>query len=217
MRRSGKAAGSISAGPDRALFSHWIKRSLRIVVFVAAVVIPLYSQQRESGAQKEEAETEKLSGRKWINFALLVAALGYLIAKKAPAFFNARTEEIQKAIKDATGLKIDADFRASEADRRMATLAQEIQKLREAAKADMERESRRIDAETLAALHRIQQHTTQEIESLRYQATLLVREHAVWLATDLAISRLRDRPEQIKQNELVHVFSANVLKEPHIA
>lgn len=209
------------AGPKArstsATFSSRIKRSLRIALFVAAVAAPLYSQQRESAARQEEAESEKLAGRKWINFALLVAGLGYLIAKKTPAFFNARTEEIQKAIKDATGLKMDADFRSSEIDRRMATLAQEIQKLREAAKADMERESRRIDAETLAALHRIQQHTTQEIESLRHQAALLVRDHAVRLATDLAISRLRDRPEQIKQNELVHAFAANVLKEPQIA
>jgi F0F1-type ATP synthase membrane subunit b/b' len=80
----------------------------------------------------------------------------------------------------------------------------------------MERESKRIDAETLAALHRIQQHTTQEIESLRHQAVLAVREHAVRLAADLAISRLRDHPEQIDQNELVHVFAANILKEGHV-
>jgi F0F1-type ATP synthase membrane subunit b/b' len=198
-------------------FLHCIKRVSRLTFFAVALMSPLYSQHRESGGQKEEAETEKLSGRKWINFVLLVAGLGYLIAKKAPAFFNARTEEIQKAIKDATGLKMDADFRASEMDRRMATLAQEIQKLREAAKADMQRESKRIDEETLAALHRIQQHTTQEIESLRYQATLLVRQHAVRIATDLAISRLRDHPDQIKQNELVHGFAANVLKESTIA
>jgi F0F1-type ATP synthase membrane subunit b/b' len=194
-----------------------LKRSLRTALFVLAFITPLYSQHRETSAQIEEAETEKLAGRKWINFALLAAALGYLIAKKGPAFFNARTEEIQKAIKDATGLKMEADFRSSEIDRRMATLAQEIQKLREAAKADMERESRRIDAETLAALHRIQQHTTQEIESLRHQAALMVRQHAVRLATDLAISRLRDHPEQIDHNGLVHFFAANVLKEPHIA
>jgi F0F1-type ATP synthase membrane subunit b/b' len=187
-----------------------MKRFLGVLVFSAALAAPLFAQ--EGGAQREAALEDKLAGWKLANFAILVAGLGYLVAKSAPAFFNARSEEIQRAIKDATGLKIDADFRLSEMDRRMATLAAEIQKIRDEAKAEMDRESARIDEETSNSLARIQEHTTREIEALRYQASLSVRDHAIKLATDLAVLHLREHPERMDQDQLIHAFSRDVLQ-----
>lgn len=194
-----------------------MKRWLWIALFAFVTLAPAYSAQIAQSERIEETETEKLAGWKWVNFALLVAGLGYIFVKKAPAFFNARTEEIQKAIKDATGLKMDADFRSSEIDKRMATLAEEVQKLRAAAQSDMEQEGQRIEAETHASLQRIHQHTLREIESLQQQAALSVREHAVRLATELAVTELRERPGQIDQNELIRVFTDDVLKERRAA
>jgi F0F1-type ATP synthase membrane subunit b/b' len=189
------------------------KRMLWLLVFVLLSISPVYSRQNLSGgAAREERREEKEDTWKWANFALLVAGLGYLAAKNAPAFFNARSEEIQKAIKDATGLKVQADFRSSEMDRRMATLQSEIQKLREQSKAEAEREAERISQETQAAVARIQEHTNREMEALRYQASLAVRERAVRLAADLAVARLREHPEEVNQNELVRTFAADVAK-----
>lgn len=187
-----------------------MKRILGLLVFSAALASPLFPQ--EGGAQREAALEDRLAGWKLANFAILVAGLGFLIAKSAPAFFNARSEEIQRAIKDATGLKIDAEFRSSEMDRRMATLSAEVQKIRDEAKAEMDRESARIDDETRTALARIQEHTTREIEALRYQASLSIRDHAIQLATDIAVSHLRDNPDKLNQDELIHTFTKDVLK-----
>jgi F0F1-type ATP synthase membrane subunit b/b' len=186
-----------------------MKRLLGLLVFSVALASPLHPQ--EGGAQREAALEDRLFGWKLANFAILVAGLGYLAAKSAPAFFNARSEEIQRAIKDATGLKIDAEFRSSEMDRRMSTLSAEVQKIRDEAKAEMDRESARIDVETRNSLTRIQEHTTREIEALRYQASLSVRDHAIQLATDLAVSHLRDHPERMDQDQLVHAFTRDVL------
>jgi F0F1-type ATP synthase membrane subunit b/b' len=188
-----------------------------IALVACSLIRPAHSRQIEKAERIEEAETEKLAGWKWLNFGLLALGLGYLFVKKAPAFFNARTEEIQKAIKDATGLKLDAEFRSSEIDKRMATLAQEVQKLREAARADMDREGGRIDEETRVALQRLHDHTQREIESLQQQTALAMREHAIRLATDLAISDLRDHPEQIRQDDLIRTFADSVLKERQAA
>ncbi len=187
-----------------------MKRFLRIFVFSVALAAPLYPQ--EGGAQREAALEDRLFGWKLANFAILVAGLGYLVFKSAPAFFNARGEEIQQAIKDATGLKIDAEFRSSEMDRRMSTLSAEVQKLRDEAKAEMDRESARIDEETRNALSRIQEHTTREIEALRYQASLSARENAIQLATNLAVAQLRDHPERADQDQLIHAFTKDVLE-----
>ena len=105
-------------------------------------------------------------------------------AKNAPAFFNARTADIQKAIKDATGLKLEAEFRSSEIDRKMATLDAEIRRMRDASRAEMNHECARIDHDTSAALNKIHEHTAREIEALQHQARNTLREHAVQLAVD---------------------------------
>jgi F0F1-type ATP synthase membrane subunit b/b' len=188
-----------------------------MALFFVATLAPAYCRQIAKSEQIEEAETEKLAGWKWVNFALLALGAGYLIAKKAPGFFNARTEEIQKAIKDATGLKLDADFRSSEIDRQMATLGQEVQKLRLTAKADIEREGARIDEETRTALHRIHEHTLREIDSLNHQAAQSVREHAIRLAAELAVTELRDHPEQIEHDGLIASFADDILREHQVA
>ena len=187
-----------------------MRRLLGVLVFSAAMAAPLYCQER--GPQHEAALEDRLAGWKLANFAILAAGLGYLIAKSAPAFFNARSEEIQRAIKEATGLKIDADFRSSEMDRRMSTLSAEVQKIRDEAKAEMDRESARIDEETRTALARIQEHTTREIEALRYQASLSVRDNAIQLATNLAVAQLRDHPERADQDHLIHTFTRDILE-----
>ena len=190
-----------------------MKRVLWIALCALALLTPVYSQSnQEGGAAKEESHEEQETGWKWANFALLLAGLGYLAAKNAPAFFNARSEQIQKAIKDATGLKVQADFRSSEIDRRMATLASEIQKLRDQSKVEIEREGQRISQETQIALARVSEHAAREIEALRYQAGQAVRERAVRLAADLAVSHLRQHPEEVNQNELIHAFAADVTK-----
>ena len=81
----------------------------------------------------------------------------------------------------------------------------------------MEREGTRIDHETRVALQRIHEHTLREIESLQHQAALGVREHAIRLATELAITELREHPEQIKQDDLIRSFANDVLKERRAA
>jgi F0F1-type ATP synthase membrane subunit b/b' len=181
---------------------------LPLILLTVLLFVPVRAQEHSSSTNQEN----NLLVWKWINFGILAVGLGYLIAKNGPKFFNARSEEIQKAIQDATGLKIEADFRSSEIDRRMAGLAAEIQKLREAAKLELERESQRIDSDTRTALHRIQEHTTREIEALRHQAALAVRQHAVRLATDLAILDLTDHPEQVNQDALIRSFASTVLE-----
>jgi F0F1-type ATP synthase membrane subunit b/b' len=190
-----------------------IAHLLRILIIGVALLAPVYAQEETSAAQREEEQVDRLLVWKWINFGILVAGLGYVIAKTAPGFFNARTSEIQKAIKDATGLKVEADFRASEMDRRMATLSAEVQKLRDAAHLELEREKQRIEEETQTALARIHESTHREIDALRQHAAHAVREQAILLASQLAISRLRERPDQVNQSELVRSFSSHLLEQ----
>lgn len=149
---------------------------------------------------------------KWkiINFAIFIIALGYGLAKLAPRFFNARSADIQKAIKNATGLKLDADFRYSEIDRKMANLPAEVERLRAEAKQEMEREHDRLRSEAAEEEERIRHHTAAEIAALRAEGAGRVRQHTVQLAFALAERRLRDRFAASEPEDMLRDFASLV-------
>jgi F-type H+-transporting ATPase subunit b len=130
---------------------------------------------------------------KIINFALFLIGLGYLLWKYAPRFFNARSAEIQKAIQDATGLRIEAEFRYSEIDRKMATLPDAIKKMREQHAGEMQRAHERVLHETELEIGHIHSNMQNEIEALRKEGADQVRRHTAQLALASAERRLRDR------------------------
>jgi F-type H+-transporting ATPase subunit b len=162
----------------------------------------------ESSSQQTTKETGEQQGQmKWkiINTALFAALLGYLLAKSAPRFFNARSADIQQAIKEATGLKLDADLRYSEVDRKMATLAEEVKRIRAHAAAEMELEHQRIRAEAAHERDRMQHNVASEIEALREQAMRQIRRRTASDALALAEQSLRDRAAG-RQHEFLQDF-----------
>ncbi|MGA7411806.1 MAG: ATP synthase F0 subunit B [Bryobacteraceae bacterium] len=197
-----------------------MKKHALLLALFAFLLTPLavYSQESPVAAQRAESPEKEAQdnpetgvGRdllfKWINFGIFAGGLGYFIVKKGPAFFSARTADIQKAIKDATGLKMEADFRSSEIDRKMATLGAEVQRLRDESKLEMEREHERILRETEAGVKRLQQHFALEVASLQQNARTELRRHTSELAVSMAASRLRDQLTGDDQSRLIGFFA----------
>ena len=179
-------------------------------LFFVSVGLPA---QETGGAHDPDAAVEghaSLEGWKWLNFAILAAGLGYLIAKKAPAFFQARSSEIQQNIEAATGLKIEADFRASEVDRKMATLAHELTHIRQAAQDEMEAERGRIREQTASILAKIQEHTSEEISGIRRTASLQLQRFTAEQALALSESRLRAYLDPQAHDRLLGSFVASL-------
>lgn len=178
-------------------------RSLALAAFSLVFAVP------RAFAQETPEETVVLDAvTRWkiINTALFVIGLGYLIAKFAPRFFNARSADIQKAIQDATGLRIEAEFRYSEIDRKMATLADEIKRMREQAAIEMERAHQRFRHETELEIEHIHANTRAEIDALRQEGADQVRRHTAQLALDSAERRLRDRLASQDSTPLIDDF-----------
>jgi F-type H+-transporting ATPase subunit b len=142
-----------------------------------------------------------------LNFLIFAVALGYALVKLGPAFFNARSADIQKAIQDATGLKIDADFRYSEIDKRMANLPGEVEKLKAEARANMDRVHERLLRETREEEERINASTAAEIEGLRGEGIQQVRLTAAQRAFGLAEKRLVERFAGSDSDDLLHDFA----------
>ncbi len=156
--------------------------------------IHAFGQQSQSQQQADEtAALDRVGKWKLINTALFAAGMAWLLAKYAPGFFNARSSDIQKAIQDATGLKIEADFRYSEIDKKMANLAGEINKIRAQADIEMEREHKRIQHQTELEVARIHQSAPNEIEALRQEAANRVQLQTARIALEMAERRLQER------------------------
>lgn len=167
-----------------------------VLLAFAALVLCLVSSPcllAQSASGQDAAEEQNEFSWHLINSVIFAAVLGYGIWKFAPGFFNARSEDIQKAIKDATGLKLQADFRHSEIDRKMATLPDEIRRMRDVSQGAMDREHQRRRDETARELQNIENSLRAEVAAAEEDAAEQIRSRTAALAIELAERRLRER------------------------
>ncbi len=183
-------------------------RKVLLLAFCAALLSILCAPSvfAQELSDQQTAVLDAVTRWKVLNTLLFAAALGWGLWKYAPAFFNARSADIQKAIKDATGLKIEADFRYSEIDKKMANLAAEKKKLEDQANVEMEREHQRILRETDAEREHIRRNVEAEQDALRTEGALRIRQHTSKLALELAERRLRERFAAGEPGDLMHDF-----------
>lgn len=151
------------------------------------------------GAPAGQGEAEHKSGGpaevsvwwKWANFAILAGGLGYMIAKNAPAYFATRNEEIRKGLEEGAELQREANARTAAMEARLKNLESEISELRAKAKAEIANEGDRVQAETAAAVAKIQAHAENEIASAAKNERAVLKTYAADLALKMAEEKLR--------------------------
>jgi F0F1-type ATP synthase membrane subunit b/b' len=188
-----------------------MRRYLLLGGFLAVLTgSPFVSSLKAQDAQQQElpydAGDDDVTKWKLINTGIFVLLLGFGIIKLAPGFFNARSLDIQKSIKDATGLKIEADFRYSEIDKKMANLGAEVYRLKAQNKAEMEREHQRLLKETAEEIEHIKHHVAAELEGMQKDGVRQVRLHTANLAIGLAERRLQTYFAEGKIIDNIHDF-----------
>ena len=177
------------------------RRSLYLFLLAASMLLGAQKPTQSQGVYEESNTIWKIA-----NFAIFAGGIAYVVVKFAPAFFNARSADIQKAIKEATGLKMAADLRYSETDRRMANLAEEVGRLRAESQAEMDREYARLRAHTAEEIVHIQKSVGVEIEAQRADGVAKLRVYASEQALAAAEDRLRERFASSDQKESVGDF-----------
>jgi len=128
---------------------------------------------------------------KWINFAVVAGAFGWLLAKKAPGFFAARANRIASAIEQAAQAKGRADAQRRQAEERLANLGREIEELRARAARDAASEAQRIEAATQEEVAKIERSGHMEVEAAARGARLELRALASRLSIERAEAVLR--------------------------
>jgi F-type H+-transporting ATPase subunit b len=165
----------------------------RFPLFIAALFFALLltatsAQAAEEGANAATQHANEIF--KWINFAIVAAAVGWLFVKKTPPFFRGNAEKISSAITTATAAKAEADRRLREAEGKLARLQQEVTQLRATAEQEAKAEAERIRNATQSDAQKIQLAAKAEIEAAERAARLELKAVAANLAVDGAESLL---------------------------
>lgn len=169
-----------------------IRRRLIEGLVCAGLLCGVSGHSFAQGTETHQKEPENtLAPWRVANTFIYAVLLFYFIRKYGPAFFQARTADIQKAIKAATGLKLEADFRYSEADRKMATLSQEIQRIREEYSRELDREHQRMRRDTEHEIERLHQNVQNEISAFQKDGMRQVRRRIAQAAIERAEQKLR--------------------------
>ena len=164
----------------------------------------------EGGANAAPAELFK-----WINFAIVAAALIWVFGKVLPAKFRANAEEISSAITKATAAKAEADRKLRDAEQRLARLEQEVRGLREEAQKEAAAEAERIRALAKSDAEKISLAAKAEIEAAERAARIELKALAANLAVDRAESLLARQLNPQTQQALIAGFVKTLQGSPN--
>jgi F-type H+-transporting ATPase subunit b len=146
----------------------------------------------------------------FINFGIVVLAIGFAVIKYIPKFLRNRAEKVRVDIESARKVTEDATARLSAVEAKFASLGDQIQKFR----AEVEAESLQDEARIKAALGeesaRIVASAEQEIGVAAAQARRGLRNFAADLAIDQAAKQLTLTPDT--DRALIAEFVGDVAK-----
>ena len=152
---------------------------------------------------------------KWINFAIVAAALIWVFAKILPPKFRANAENISSAITKATAAKAEADRQLKDAEQRLARLEEEVRALRAEAEKEAAAEAERIRALAKSDVEKVGVAAKAEIEAAERAARLELKAIAAKLAVDGAESLIAKQLTPQTQDGLIASFVKNLQGSPH--
>ncbi len=162
---------------------------------------PLFALAAEEGDHASSELTYK-----WINFAILAAALGYLIVKYMLPALRTRASVIHQDLAESAATVKQAEAKVAELTARLGNFDGEIREIREKAMAEREAESSRISAQTAALLAKVASHRENEIANQTQVAQAQLRVFTANKALELAQARLATQTDPATQGALVNAF-----------
>jgi len=146
-----------------------------------------------------------------LNFGIVTFFIVFVIVKKMPGAFRARTSLIQKGMEDARKSSEAARARLTEVEGRLSRLDTEIARMRSEAEEMSRAEEKRMLSEGEAERRRIVSAAEQEIAAAAGVARRELKAYAAELAVDLATKKIR--VEKSTDQALVSEFTAGLGKD----
>ena len=151
-----------------------MRRFAILLAVAAGAVWAQESHEPAHAAQAHESQSHEAGGHeggdpyvgyKWLNFAILVAGLGYLAVKVGGPALRGQQQAILDQLNAASRRAEAAAAEAAEIDRKVSGLEDEIETIRQKAHAEMEAEVKRLEEETAQMLAKVRQSAELEIAS----------------------------------------------------
>ncbi len=146
-----------------------------------------------------------------LNFAVIFFAIGGLLRKMLPGYFNGRTATIQKGIEEARKMSEDARRRLADVEGRLSRLDTEIAGMRKEADENAKAEEQRLLAAGEEERRRIVVSAEQEIEMAANAARRELKAYVAELAIQLAEKKIRVTKDT--DEALVRAFTAQLGKD----
>jgi F-type H+-transporting ATPase subunit b len=174
--------------------------ALGMAVFTLAM--PLLAQ--ESGQSSADSSVGWIF--RWINFAVVAAAVAYLAVKKGGPYFRANADAISGKIAEGTRAREAAEARRREIESRMTGLDKEIEAMRAAAKRDSEAEIQRLRSTARDDAERIEKAAQAEIAAAERAARLELKAVTARLTIERAEELLKKQLDSESDAALLRAF-----------
>ena len=162
----------------------------------------------------EEAAEEKGGGEahepspiyRWINFAILVGGLGYVLRKPLSQFFAERTGSIRKSLEEGRKALSAAEEQLNAVEQKLQHFEEAMAAFRAAALKEMEEEHERLRQATTREAEKMTESVRVQMDVASKQARLELRLYAAEQAVELAGKMVVRRMDDARQRRLVSQF-----------
>lgn len=151
---------------------------------------------------------------KWVNFAILAGALGFVAVKFGGPALRGQQQAILDGMNAAAKRAEAAAAEAKVIEQKIAGLGGEVAALKEKAHVELAAEAARLEQETAQAIQRVAQSAEQEVASAAKFARAELKAEAARLALELARQKVQARMTPGTQSALVDRFVANLNTQP---
>ena len=160
-------------------------------IFLILLVLPFFISM--VSADEEHSSNFRDFIGKTINFIVLFGGLTYLLYKPIRNFLQKRSQEIEQGLKNAEDAQKEAELKLQEAKARLATLENEIEKLKKEAEIEGRKEKEKVIQLAQQEAERIKYFAKQEIEMLMRTGIQDLKEYTAGLASALAEEKIRKK------------------------
>lgn len=183
----------------------------------SALNLHSYPDPNESAATGEEEGGNHEGGHspvfRWINLAILVAGLGYVLRRPLAQFFSQRTESIQKSLEEGRKALATAEAQLEAVEQRLQHFEEAMAAFRTGALKEMEEEHDRLRQTTSHDVEKMMDSVRVQMDVASKQARLELRLHAAELSVQLAEQAIAQRMDGSHQSRLVSQFVERLATE----
>ncbi len=185
----------------------------------------------EHAAKEEHTTAEEHAGKhegggeshgpspiyRWINFAILVGGLAYVLRKPLSQFLSERTDSIRKSLDEGRKALAAAEEKLYAVEQRLQRFEEEVADFRAAALKEVEDEHARMRQATAHEAEKLMESVRVQMDVAAKQARLELRLYAAEQAVAMAEKLVAGRMDDARQRRLVSQFVEKLGAETRIS